>query len=416
MPKSCPNRQRLNYFSESGFLNPRCKGRASALLPCGKTRSKNVDMLEMAIGIQQCKSWDDLAKYCVNELNTLCGAMNVSWLEINGDSYETLWRHCSNPEGLKSCQRGADEIMLLSPELAGFFEGANSLLREDSPQTYTLSEFFSRSELGDTVYFHDHLEQRGVGEVFCFQAYHSVSANSVFVSVCFSHRECTSCEGSATNNQEVFKLLVRCIRGACNQLARMSNLLIMGEAFREVSRHDARVGMGVVDAQADRLWDANTMAIELLKELGACYGSELGLYFPVYLRDWIQQELKESKRAVACEPRVNRLFYSWKLGEINVMLLLKQAGQGAVLVCSKSCDDEGNHGFNDLSPREFDVIRCLCVGMTNKQISEGLSISCRTAEKHIQRILSKMKCQDRLAVMEHCALFHTTGQCHMPES
>jgi DNA-binding NarL/FixJ family response regulator len=48
-----------------------------------------------------------------------------------------------------------------------------------------------------------------------------------------------------------------------------------------------------------------------------------------------------------------------------------------------------------LSPREFDVLRLLAQGQTNRQISQKLSIAVTTAKNHVQHIISKLGVSDR---------------------
>jgi DNA-binding NarL/FixJ family response regulator len=48
-----------------------------------------------------------------------------------------------------------------------------------------------------------------------------------------------------------------------------------------------------------------------------------------------------------------------------------------------------------LSPREIEVARLVARGLTNKQIGEALFVSERTAENHIQHILTKLGFSNR---------------------
>ena len=50
---------------------------------------------------------------------------------------------------------------------------------------------------------------------------------------------------------------------------------------------------------------------------------------------------------------------------------------------------------NGLTPREYDVLRLVVQGQSNKEIGLALSISEDTAKKHVQTILSKLDVSDR---------------------
>lgn len=56
----------------------------------------------------------------------------------------------------------------------------------------------------------------------------------------------------------------------------------------------------------------------------------------------------------------------------------------------------GRHrGFEELSPREREVLMVLVEGRTNKEIGEALLISEDTAKKHVQSIIGKLGAADR---------------------
>jgi DNA-binding NarL/FixJ family response regulator len=49
-----------------------------------------------------------------------------------------------------------------------------------------------------------------------------------------------------------------------------------------------------------------------------------------------------------------------------------------------------------LSDRELDVLRLLCTGMDNERIARLLTVSPTTVKKHVSRILSKLKVDNRV--------------------
>jgi len=55
----------------------------------------------------------------------------------------------------------------------------------------------------------------------------------------------------------------------------------------------------------------------------------------------------------------------------------------------------GPAGDSPLSPRELEVARLVGQGLTNKQIGQKLYVSERTAENHVQHILTKLGLRNR---------------------
>jgi two-component system NarL family response regulator len=57
-------------------------------------------------------------------------------------------------------------------------------------------------------------------------------------------------------------------------------------------------------------------------------------------------------------------------------------------------------GKNDLTPREWDVLDCLCEGLSTRRIAERLFISQTTVRRHVGSILSKLEVSDREAAVD----------------
>jgi DNA-binding NarL/FixJ family response regulator len=49
----------------------------------------------------------------------------------------------------------------------------------------------------------------------------------------------------------------------------------------------------------------------------------------------------------------------------------------------------------DLSPREWEVLRLIAVGLSNREIAQELYISERTVKNHVTSILSQLHLRDR---------------------
>jgi len=52
-----------------------------------------------------------------------------------------------------------------------------------------------------------------------------------------------------------------------------------------------------------------------------------------------------------------------------------------------------------LSRREKEVIELLCLGYANREISDEMSISPRTVETYIERLMFKLRARNRLALV-----------------
>jgi two-component system nitrate/nitrite response regulator NarL len=55
---------------------------------------------------------------------------------------------------------------------------------------------------------------------------------------------------------------------------------------------------------------------------------------------------------------------------------------------------------NDLTPREWDVLDCLCEGLSTRLIAKRLFISQTTVRRHVSSILAKLEVPDRQAAID----------------
>ena len=60
-------------------------------------------------------------------------------------------------------------------------------------------------------------------------------------------------------------------------------------------------------------------------------------------------------------------------------------------------------GKNDLTRREWEVLDCLCEGLTTKQTAKKLFISMTTVRRHVGSILSKLGVESREAAVQFVA-------------
>lgn len=102
-----------------------------------------------------------------------------------------------------------------------------------------------------------------------------------------------------------------------------------------------------------------------------------------------QQKLVEANHLIASvKPIIYALiFYT------PVSILLKRYQEQNV---NEGCNVEV---VDLLTRREGEVLQCVLVGLTNKEIGEKLFIQESTVKKHVQHILKKMSCNDRVELI-----------------
>ena len=85
----------------------------------------------------------------------------------------------------------------------------------------------------------------------------------------------------------------------------------------------------------------------------------------------------------------------------DFLAAVRRAGRGERLWTSKqsaliiSWQETVWRRWLELSERERDVLACIAQGMSNQEIAAALSISLRTVETHVSRILMKLEVQSR---------------------
>jgi DNA-binding NarL/FixJ family response regulator len=84
--------------------------------------------------------------------------------------------------------------------------------------------------------------------------------------------------------------------------------------------------------------------------------------------------------------------HSVALGHLSIPQDLAHAFLGSQELKSTSLDESP---FDELTPRELDVLRCLAYGASNKGIASQLSVSLTTARTHVSSILRKLNLENR---------------------
>ena len=60
-------------------------------------------------------------------------------------------------------------------------------------------------------------------------------------------------------------------------------------------------------------------------------------------------------------------------------------------------------GRDGLSPRELEVVRLVAAGHTSREVAQQLTLSPRTVEMHVHRILVKLDCRTRVDITRRAA-------------
>ena len=64
---------------------------------------------------------------------------------------------------------------------------------------------------------------------------------------------------------------------------------------------------------------------------------------------------------------------------------------------------------SDLSPREYEVLRCLVAGMTKKEVAQRLFLSVNTVRTHVQHLLRAADVHTTLALVTAARELDVTG-------
>lgn len=82
----------------------------------------------------------------------------------------------------------------------------------------------------------------------------------------------------------------------------------------------------------------------------------------------------------------------------------EEKGRGKVDDSSAALDQPGR--FAGLTPREFEVLAQMAVGLTNKEIGDKLFLSVNTIKKHVQEIMLKFEAKNRTEAVAKARALH----------
>jgi PAS domain S-box-containing protein len=113
----------------------------------------------------------------------------------------------------------------------------------------------------------------------------------------------------------------------------------------------------------------------------------------------IQTDIEVEFRAIRRNREIVTLQFSARLVEVEGS---KNLVGSVVKVEDKSEQPlgtgENNTSFLELTPRERDILHCICQGKSNQEIADKLNISIRTVEGHRNRLLKKTGCRNSVCL------------------
>lgn len=193
------------------------------------------------------------------------------------------------------------------------------------------------------------------------------------------------------------------VRRERNELSAQLNLAEQAVAARENERGAAY--QQLVEVERALAFDEIARALEhdLYNALTPVEGyTELLLARPERLSDraqataYLNAILSAALEANKAVERVREFYHSSMGADSEAHRSVSQVLARAL---AQDCDDEAPDpealASKGLSPREWDVLRLLAEGLTNKEIAETLVVSENTVKTHIRAILSKLSLKNR---------------------
>lgn len=153
-------------------------------------------------------------------------------------------------------------------------------------------------------------------------------------------------------------------------------------------------------SQNDRIeWMSNRAELllrEYFPEPSAASPSGRGR-LPVKLAAWIRRQISAQEANSGLGWRAEQTIAEAH-GELNVRWISEQPGRSYLILSEHRTNQAPNELRSlGLTPRETEVLHWITEGKTNDAISILLSISKRTVEKHVERILVKLGVETRVA-------------------
>ena len=126
---------------------------------------------------------------------------------------------------------------------------------------------------------------------------------------------------------------------------------------------------------------------------------------PEQLREYLQIMLQATQDAKGVIESMRDFYYSTDAVDFERHQSVSEMLSNALNEEGVDEEDEGNEMATEaLSPREWDVLRLLSDGRTNREIAETLKVSENTIKTHIKAILSKLSLKNRTQAAAYALL------------
>ena len=128
-------------------------------------------------------------------------------------------------------------------------------------------------------------------------------------------------------------------------------------------------------------------------------GPKPSSYLPSTLLDWLLNAVRRRELQSLLSMPAKPLRLRTACGILTVHLL--EAAERVRLLLEDRSETLLSNGEleSSLSPREWEVLRILPTGSSNDQIAQFLGISCRTVQKHLERIYARLGVENRAAAV-----------------
>jgi DNA-binding CsgD family transcriptional regulator len=196
-------------------------------------------------------------------------------------------------------------------------------------------------------------------------------------------------------DKDVLTFLQPHIIQAFKNAADLTALKTRAEAMESVA-NSCNVGAVWLSRDDKIEWMSNLAELWLAQYFSEPAPAALRARLPPELTAWIRKQ-KSSQQANSSRGWRAEQTIAGPRGELNVRWIAGQPGQSHLILSEHRTDrTSGELCSLGLTLREAEVLRWVAAGKTNDAISILLSISKRTVEKHVERILAKLSVETRV--------------------
>ncbi len=345
----------------------------------------------LCLAIQSCKNLVALTDVVVKGVSSIYKSAEISWLEVDKAEGKLLWSSIHSDSDIPSSHDklgGATEINALRRVIKRYRE-------EECDDIILLSEIASQSELAKTAYFQHGMEPAGLRDTINLQAYNSESG-AVILTLGMKQ------QGLAADDRKDLAYIRDHIRAAAKKIAQMRSCSNLIKTLQETRKTKQVTGVSVISSDGAKLWDVDKTSELILgrTRLGEKIEGRWALKDELSL--WVENMVKNDARIFPRE-----IAYTQKFGtkgcELEAAVYLERAGAGGLLICSsenspyQKLNEEQKSRF---TRRESEIATLMLADESSQEISDALTISKRTVEKHLENIYIKLEVKNRLAAIK----------------